>query len=110
MEIRLLETAKEDLRDAWNFYEQNAAGLGDYFLDCMQADVRSLKVFAGIHEISDGFHRMLVKRFPFAVYYLIENETIDVYAILDCRRESSLANKMLSIGADLATVEHMYHT
>ncbi len=31
---------------------------------------------------------MLVKRFPFAIYYLIEGEFIDIYAILDCRRES----------------------
>lgn len=45
------------------------------------------KLFAGIHEMSDGFHRMLVKRFPFAVYYLIEAETIKVYGILDCRRD-----------------------
>ena len=55
MEIRLLETAKEDLREGWQFYERNAAGLGDYFLDCVQADVRSLKVFAGIHEMSEGY-------------------------------------------------------
>jgi hypothetical protein len=27
MEIRLLETAKDDLREGWKFYEQNAAGL-----------------------------------------------------------------------------------
>ena len=52
MEIRLLDTAKDDLREGWKFYEKNAAGLGDYFLDCIQADVRSLKVFAGIHEMS----------------------------------------------------------
>lgn len=95
MDIRLLETAKEDLREGWNFYEQNAVGLGGYFLDCMQADVRSLKVFAGIHEMADGFHRMLAKRFPFAVYYLIENETIDVYAILDCRRDPEWIVKRL---------------
>lgn len=95
MDIRLLETAKEDLREGWNFYEQNAVGLGDYFLDCMQADVRSLKVFAGIHEMADGFHRMLAKRFPFAVYYLIENETIDVYAILDWRRDPEWIVKRL---------------
>lgn len=87
MDIRLLETAKEDLREGWNFYEQNAVGLGDYSLDCMQADVRSPKVFAGIHEMADGFHRMLAKRFPFALYYLIESELIDIYAILDCRRD-----------------------
>ena len=64
MDIRLLETAKEDVREAWNFYEQNAVGPGDYFLDCMQADVRSLKVFVGIHEMADGFHRRLAKRLP----------------------------------------------
>jgi hypothetical protein len=29
VEIRLLETAKEDFREGWKFYEQNAAGLGD---------------------------------------------------------------------------------
>ncbi len=63
MEIRLLKTAKEDLREGWKFYEQNAAGLGDYFLDCMQADVRSLKVFTGFHEMSEGFHRMLANDF-----------------------------------------------
>lgn len=35
----------------------------------------------------DGFHRLLSRRFPYAVYYLVEPETIDVYAILDCRRD-----------------------
>jgi len=95
VEIRLLESAKEDLREGWKFYEQNAAGLGDYFLDCMNVDVQSLKVFAGIHEMSEGFHRMLAKRFPFAVYYLIEHELIDVYAILDCRRDPDWIVKRL---------------
>ena len=71
MEIRLLETAKEDLRAGYWFYENQAAGVGDYFLDCIQADVRSLQVFAGIHESAEGFFRMLSKRFPFAIYYLI---------------------------------------
>ena len=30
---------------------------------------------------------MLIKRFPFAVYYLIKESSIDIYAILDCRRD-----------------------
>ncbi|NQT12584.1 MAG: type II toxin-antitoxin system RelE/ParE family toxin [Planctomycetes bacterium] len=95
MEIRLLETAKEDLREGWHFYERNSAGLGEYFLDCIQADVRSLQLYAGIHEMAEGFHRMLVKRFPFAVYYLIEDECVDIYAILDCRRDPEWIVKRL---------------
>lgn len=79
------------------FYEKNAAELGDYFLDCIQADVRSLKIFAGVHEMSDGFYRMLAKRFPFAVYYLLGNETVDVYAILDCRRDPEWIVKRLKL-------------
>ena len=87
MEIRLLEAAKEDLREGYRFYEAQSDGLGDYFLDCVQSDVRSLVIYAGIHAKADDFHRMLVKRFPFAVYYLVEQGRVDVYAILDCRRD-----------------------
>jgi len=87
MEIRLLETAREDLRAGYRFYEGQSVGLGDYFLDCMQADVRSLQIYAGVHGQAAGFFRMLAKRFPFAIYYLIDNDRIDVYAILDCRRD-----------------------
>ena len=79
MEIRVLETARDDLREGWKFYENSAVGLGDYFLDCIQADVQSLRIYAGIHEMAEGFHRMLVKRFPFAVYYLITGECIDIF-------------------------------
>lgn len=87
MEIRLLESAKNDLREGWRFYEQQAAGVGDYFLSSIEVDVQSLRLYAGIHERAEGFHRMLAKRFPFAVYYLIEEDRIDIYAILDCRRD-----------------------
>jgi hypothetical protein len=52
-------------------------------------------VFAGIHELSGGFHRMLVKRFPFAVYYLLEGQVIEIYAILDCRRDPEWIVKRL---------------
>lgn len=89
MDIRLLDGAKEDLRNGWFFYERQAPGLGDRFLDAIEADVRQLPAYAGIHLQVDGFHRMLVKRFPFALYYLIEEGSIDIYAVLDCRRDPS---------------------
>ena len=95
MTIRVLESAMEDLREGWEFYERSSAGLGNYFLDCIHADVQSLRIFAGIHEMAEGFHRMLVKRFPFAVYYLVEGESVDVYAVLDCRRDPEWIVKRL---------------
>ena len=96
MEIQVLESAKEDLREGWRFYEKQSDGLGDYFLDCIQADVRTLQVYGGIHETAKGFHRMLAKRFPFAIYYLIECGRVEVYAILDCRRDPNWIAKRLA--------------
>ena len=32
-------------------------------------------------------HRMLIRRFPFALYDVMEATSIDIYAILDCRRD-----------------------
>jgi plasmid stabilization system protein ParE len=95
VEIRLLESAQADLRAAYLFYEDQSAGLGSYFLDCLQADVRSLQIYAGIHAKAEGFFRMLAKRFPFAIYYLVEDERIDVYAILDCRRDPTWTESKL---------------
>jgi plasmid stabilization system protein ParE len=95
VEIRLLDAAQEDLREGWRFYEMRGAGLGDYFLDCLQADVRSLSLYAGIHEVSAGFHRLLSQRFPFAVYYIFEDECVDIYAVLDCRRDPGWIAKRL---------------
>ncbi len=95
MRIRLLEAARDDLRDGWHFYESLSPGLGNYFLDCFDDDVRSLEAFAGIHEVAEGFHRMLSKRFPFAIYYLTDDDTIDIYAILDCRRDPEWTRRRL---------------
>ena len=87
MEIRLLDAARDDLRNGWLFYERQAVGLGDRFFDAIEADVQSLAVYAGIHLQVDGFYRMLIRRFPFALYYLIDEASIDIYAILDYRRD-----------------------
>ena len=95
MGIRLLDGAKENLRNGWFFYERQAPGLGDRFLDAIEADVRQLPAYAGIHLQVDGFHRMLIKRFPFALYDLIEEGSIDIYAVLDCRRDPSWIRKNL---------------
>ncbi len=44
-------------------------------------------LYAGVHSVHFGFHRMLAKRFPFAIYYEVEGDTAYVYAILDVRRD-----------------------
>lgn len=72
MKIKISEAAEQDLIDGHRFYECQSAGLGDYFLDSILGDIESLQLYAGIHVLHFKHHRLLAKRFPFAIYYRIE--------------------------------------
>lgn len=96
MKIRILKSAQEDLREGYWFYERQEVGLGDYFLDSLNADIESLKIYAGVHSKPFGkYYRLLAKRFPFAVYYRIQKKEVIVYAVLDCRRNPAWIRKRL---------------
>lgn len=96
MKIKILNSATMDLIDGYWFYEKQAKDLGAYFLDTLFSDIDSLRIYAGIHSMHfEKYHRLLSKRFPFAVYYRIENDTVFVYAILDCRRNPAWIRKKL---------------
>ena len=87
MIIEIREQAREDLQLGFRFYEEQAPGLGQHFLECLFTDIESLTRFAGIHETVDGFKRLLSKRFPFAIYYTVVGDRVRVSAVLDCRRD-----------------------
>ena len=73
MRVKILSIAEDDLEEGYRFYESQADGLGIYFLDTLYSDIDSLAYFAGIHRVVLGYHRLLSKRFPFAVYYRVAN-------------------------------------
>jgi hypothetical protein len=78
MKIVILDEAEQDLVDGFGFYESQSVGLGDYFLDSIFKDIKSLNIYAGVHALYFGYHRFLTKRFPFAVYYRIESQIVRV--------------------------------
>lgn len=97
MKIKILTSASKDLIDGYLFYEKQTEGLGTYFLDTLFSDIDSLTIYAGIHSIYFGkYNRLLSKRFPFAIYYRVENNTTLVYAVLDCRQSPAWIKKKLS--------------
>lgn len=89
MKVKILSSAEDDLEEGYRFYESQAGGLGTYFLDTLYSDIDSLAYFAGMHRVVLGYHRLLSKRFPFAVYYRVTEDTALVFAVLDCRRNPS---------------------
>jgi hypothetical protein len=69
MQLRILKSVFGDLDQGGAFYAQHGEELGDYFLDSLFTDIDSLVLYAGIHVQIWGFHRMLSRRFPYAIYY-----------------------------------------
>ncbi|AHF90141.1 hypothetical protein OPIT5_07785 [Opitutaceae bacterium TAV5] len=96
MKIRIFDNARFDLLDGFAFYEKQECGVGQYFLDSLYADVDTLEHHAGIHPKKfGGFHWMLSRRFPYAIYYTIEDNTVLVHAILDCRQNPAKIRERL---------------
>ncbi len=95
MIIKVLTSAYDDLKKGWTFYEAQKENLGDYFFDSLFSDIDSLILYAGIHQEIFGYYRLLSRRFPYAVYYKIENDNIVVWRILDCHQEPEKTEKQL---------------
>jgi plasmid stabilization system protein ParE len=96
MRILILPSARDDLSEGFKFYERQEAGVGDYFLESLFSDIESLRLYAGIHPKKFGFHRLLSKRFPYAVYYDQERKTARVWAVLDCRSDPNAIREKLA--------------
>ena len=90
MKLERLDLAIGDLIEGYHFDELQEAGLGTHFLDPLYSDIDSLRIYLGIHrKAHKNLHRALSKRFPFAIYYTLESETLRVRSIVDCRRNPS---------------------
>jgi len=86
MKLKILASAIADIHTGKDFYEKQASGLGEYFLDSISADIDSLLLYAGVHQKFQRYHRMLAKRFPYAIYYKVEGDVTLVWRILDLRQ------------------------
>ena len=96
MRVRILKEAHEDIRNGRRFYDEQERGLGRYFSSTIFADVGSLRNYAGIHPVQHGYYRMLVRRFPYSVYYDKDGAEVTVVAILDNRRDPTWIARRLS--------------
>jgi hypothetical protein len=85
-QIRILSDAGNDLYEGRDFYDKQGENIGDYFWDSILSDIESLMIFASVHKKDCGYYRMLAKRFPYAIYYDVNQNVASVIAVLPLRR------------------------
>ena len=81
--IRLRPEAEQDLADAAAWYETQVSGLGHRFLDEMLATFASVSETPMIYPVVHrSTRRALMHRFPFGVYYRVEQTEVVVLAVM----------------------------
>ncbi|MFN8275961.1 MAG: type II toxin-antitoxin system RelE/ParE family toxin [Chitinophagales bacterium] len=72
-----------DLKESYLFYEQQRAGLGDDFILAVEAALaeiyRNPMLFAQVYK---NMRKVNLKRFPFGVFYVVQNNETIILAVL----------------------------
>lgn len=88
--------ATRDIEEAAVWYEEQRAGLGIEFVLEIDATMQRIEdtpeAFPIIYE---GFRRALSRRFPYAIYFRFDGESVRIFAVLDQRRSDEVVTSRL---------------
>ncbi len=80
--------AEQDLAAARDWYERKRSGLGGIFLDEVAVAMRELEHDPErAHLYFRNFRRVLLRRFPYKVFYQVFAERIVVFRVLHAKQE-----------------------
>lgn len=80
--------AEADLSAAKRWYDERRPGLGAELLAVVDRAMNELEERAEKHPLYyREFRRVLLRRFPYKVFYRVENERVIVFRILHAKRD-----------------------
>src|SRR3990172_934945 len=87
-EVILAPEAEQDVAEAYGWYESRRPGLGEEFLSCVESCMEAIGRTPEMHpHIHENYHRGLVRRFPYAVFYEYVPGTVMVYCVFHTARD-----------------------
>src|SRR5947209_5937342 len=79
--------AKEDLQEAFDWYERQRPGLGHEFMRQIASALNRADVNPKAFAILRGnIRRILVDRFPYGVYFFVDQHSLTVIAVMHAKR------------------------
>jgi plasmid stabilization system protein ParE len=94
--LRFLPEVEDDAINGYSWYETKAPGLGEEFLRmfyaCSSDILRNPLLYPKVH---DEFRRCLIRRFPYALYFTINNEQVIVTGLFHGARDPRTIESML---------------
>jgi toxin ParE1/3/4 len=86
--ISVRPEAAREIQEAFDWYEGRSEGLGLEFLRAADASLAGVQrtplAFPKVHKEA---RRVLIRKFPYALFYIVEEESIVVVACFHARRD-----------------------
>lgn len=85
--ILIRPEAEVDINQAYRWYEKQSQGLGEDFLQCLEEVFDKIKHHPRAYPtVYKEIKRLLMQRYPYGVFYLLNEQTIIVIALFHVRR------------------------
>ena len=82
--------AEKDIWESAQYYEEQVVGLGKGFIMCVDATMNSIERTPHIYPAYyERYHRALIRRFPFGVFYIVDDKIVSVIRVFNLRQSPS---------------------
>ena len=96
VELVIAPEARQDVDEAYSWYEERRTGFGEEFLGCVEACIqlicRTPELYPKVHE---EYRRALVRRFPYAIFYDYFDGKVFLYSIFHTSKNPKKWRKRL---------------
>lgn len=76
-----------ELIESARYYEARSAGLGDRFLDEINAGIGEIRAAPDRWEVVEGdLRRYILQRFPFSIFYRMRQDELRILVVMHQRR------------------------
>ncbi|MEX0866211.1 MAG: type II toxin-antitoxin system RelE/ParE family toxin [Pirellulales bacterium] len=89
--LKVQPEAEADMNETFAWYEKQSEGLGSEFVACVEAVFDRIRHYPYLHAVTyKNVRQTLVRRFPYVVCYVVEEEIVDVIAVFHGHRDPAV--------------------
>jgi len=94
MKLKILELASFEIEDAKQYYNLQQDKLGDRFKKDVQKSIDNIVLSPKLYpQAKNSMRRCLLHRFPYSIFYDIDDDTVVILSIAHQRREPYYRSK-----------------
>src|SRR5205085_12594162 len=96
VDIHLLSRAEKNITDAFIYYEEESAGLGEAFLETLEGILENISQFPMMYpKVHTDVRRALILPFPYAVFFIYDQGEAIILNVLSTTRDPTYIQEIL---------------